>query len=150
MMPRSLAAERLIPVYRSKPAKIPTDLYFVETDCAERHIKIGITSNIKDRVATMQMHCPYKIVLLKLVPGCAHMEKDLHIRFASDRIVGEWFKRSDDLLAVVEGLDGRTEIEPKKPVDLGFEDMSATWREFHTKTGRYAFMAEEEDALQPS
>lgn len=145
-MPRKLAADRMIPERRYKPAKIPTDLYFVQTECAERHIKIGIASNMKDRLSTMQTHCPYQIKLIKLVPGGAHMEKELHIRFAQDKLVGEWFRRSEELLSVIDSLDGITSIE-KPPVLMDFDDMRQTWIDFTNRTGRYEGLVLDEDGF---
>lgn len=39
-MPRKLATDRMIPERRYKPAKMPTDLYFVQTECSERHAAV--------------------------------------------------------------------------------------------------------------
>lgn len=59
------------------------------------------------------------------------MERELHSRFAADRLYGEWFKRSADLLALIASLDGLTEIEPPlAPVKdtIDFDDMVRTWK----------------------
>ncbi len=85
----------------------PTDLYFIETQCAEKFIKIGIASNVRNRMSKMQMDCPYPLKLLKLVPGAAHMERHLHKQFSIDNVTGEWFRPSAALLAIIEELPGR-------------------------------------------
>jgi hypothetical protein len=96
---RRLPAKRL-----DADVKIPTDLYFIECQCAERHIKIGVFSNIHTRLVNMRAHCPYELRLLKAVPAGAHLEVELHQRFAADRVRGEWFRRSAELLAYIDSL----------------------------------------------
>lgn len=94
----------------------PTDtLYFLETECAERHIKIGISSNVSWRIDQMQGCCPYRIRLIKRVPGAAHMEKGLHRKFAADRLIGEWFRRTPELLALINSMDGFDDVERPEP-----------------------------------
>lgn len=116
---------------RPKEAKTPTDLYFIETECAERHIKIGIASNVASRIASMQSHCPYRLRLLKMVPGAAHLEQELHMRFVADRLHGEWFRRSDELLDVIDSLEGITDLNPPKaPTTLAIDDFIGTWKLF--------------------
>jgi hypothetical protein len=129
---RQVRASRL-----DRKVKVPTDLYFVETQCAEKHIKIGVASNMKERLSTIQTHCPYPVRLLKLVPNGALREKELHARFRADHVTGEWFKRSDELLELIAGLDGITDLSPPAVV-LDFDDMRQTWRDFIDGTGKYA------------
>lgn len=93
---RSLPAPRL-----DKTIAPATDLYFIETQCAERHIKIGIAANSERRLIKIQMCCPYRLRLLANIPGKAALEKELHQRFVADRLHGEWFRRSDRLLAAI-------------------------------------------------
>jgi hypothetical protein len=143
--PRRPMAEKLVATQRYRPAKLPTDLYFIETQCAQKHIKIGIASNMKDRLSTMQTHCPYPIKLLKLVPGAAEMEKDLHKRFIRDRLTGEWFRSSPELLELIASMEGITSLDPPPKPPIDFEDMSRTWHEFTTRTGRYEGLVLEED-----
>lgn len=128
-------APTLRPV-RYKEIKLPTDLYFIESQCAERRIKIGIASDVKTRLGTMHVNSPYPLRLLKLVPGAAALEKGLHQRFADDRLTGEWFRRSQELLSVIESMEGITDIDPPKPV-VDFSDIGPCWHEFLTRTGRY-------------
>lgn len=131
---------------RYKEVKQPTDLYFIESQCAERRIKIGIASDVKTRLGTMLVNSPYPLKLLKLVPGSASLEKELHRRFADDRLTGEWFKRSDELLTLIESLDGVTDLEPPKPTIEDVSDIGPCWHEFLTRTGRYEGLVLEEGA----
>lgn len=96
---RSLPAPRL-----DKVVAPSTDLYFIESECAERHVKIGIAANPQRRLIKLQMCCPYRLNMLAVFPGKAHMEKELHQRLVADRLHGEWFRRSDALLAVIAEL----------------------------------------------
>lgn len=91
--------------------KEPTDLYFIESQCAERFVKIGIASNIRTRLCKMQMDCPYPLKLLKLVSGAANMERGLHLKFAGDNVTGEWFRPSTELHALIDSLEGRSTME---------------------------------------
>lgn len=96
---RSYPAARL-----DRAEKQPCDLYFIETECQQRFVKIGIAGDVNRRLKKMQMGCPYELKVLAVIPGGAHMEKELHVRFLADRVTGEWFKRSDALLAAIDEL----------------------------------------------
>lgn len=102
---RSLPAARL-----DKAIAPATDLYFIETECAERHIKIGIAADAKRRLIKLQMCCPYRLRLLAVFPGKAGLEKELHQRFLADRLHGEWFRRSDNLLAAIKAMSEPTAL----------------------------------------
>ena len=95
--------------------RVPTELYFIECQCAERHIKIGVSCNTHVRLVNMRAHCPYELKLLKAVPDVAHLEIELHKRFAGDRVRGEWFKRTPELLAYIDSLPS-PEPKAKAPV----------------------------------
>lgn len=96
---RSLPAPRL-----DKVVAPSTDLYFIESECAERHVKIGIAANPQRRLIKLQMCSPYRLRLLAVFPGKASLEQELHQRLAADRLHGEWFRRSDRLLAAIAEL----------------------------------------------
>jgi hypothetical protein len=71
----------------------PTHLYALE--CAGR-VKIGIASNVENRVANLQMACPVKIEVAhtRLFPSRVRArmaERFLHSQFAEMRSWGEWF-----------------------------------------------------------
>lgn len=109
----------------SMPAAIPTALYFIETMCSERHIKIGIAANVRSRMTAIQGNCPYRLRLIKRVPDAAHMERGLHRQFAKDRLYGEWFRRTDELMDLIDELDGFDTLEKPAPgfrgSDLDYE-----------------------------
>jgi hypothetical protein len=76
-------------------------IYFISTnDVAEYPIKIGVTGvDFRTQIAS-----PYRLVPIAIVEGDASIEKVLHVEFASDRLMGEWFKRSPRLMGAIDLL----------------------------------------------
>lgn len=112
-----------------RPEMAALNLYFIQTDCAEGHIKIGIGADVISRMAQMQTGCPYKLKLLKVVKDAAHMEKVLHREFADDNLHGEWFRMTDRLLKVIDALEGFDPNPPRPsidPISFIFPEMECT------------------------
>ncbi len=61
-------------------------------------VKIGITDNVKKRVAALNLSSPVPISLIYswFVKDAADIERRLHVHFHSKRIRGEWFDLSED------------------------------------------------------
>lgn len=78
-------------------------VYFILCESAGL-IKIGTTTNLKHRFATLQSMSPAPLRFIKIIRGDAHRERLLHQRFASARAHGEWFRATDELLAFAESL----------------------------------------------
>lgn len=76
-------------------------VYFFE---AADLIKIGFSRDLPKRIRTLRDNLPYEGKLLHVVTGTERMEQYFHQRFSADRVRGEWFKRSDDLLRFIEQL----------------------------------------------
>jgi len=76
----------------------PSFVYFIR---AGEHIKIGRTSNIYNRFATIAREVPDKCVLVAIMPGSAGQERALHTRFSHLRANGEWFRADGDLLSFI-------------------------------------------------
>lgn len=72
-------------------------IYFIA--CHEANaVKIGVTSNrVYERLNQAQVNCPLKLELVAAYPGVLADEAALHLRFADQRIRGEWFRLSADL-----------------------------------------------------
>jgi hypothetical protein len=70
-------------------------VYFAQ---AEDRIKIGWSKQVSARLAGLQTGCPSSIKLLGTIPGGRSVERQLHERFASLRLSGEWFKAEPELL----------------------------------------------------
>lgn len=76
-------------------------VYFIS--CGEGEpIKIGYTSQSVDkRLASMQTGVPVKLTVLGEMDGTMTDEQALHARFDADRVRGEWFRPSAELLALI-------------------------------------------------
>jgi hypothetical protein len=83
-------------------------IYFIACPAADA-VKIGMVTqkhyesrpeqSAFQRLTAMQSGCPFELELLALCDGGQATEAQLHLRFASHRIRGEWFKLNDDLRA---------------------------------------------------
>lgn len=62
-------------------------------------IKIGVAKDPDKRLQTLQCACPERLALLAITLGGYVEEAKLHRHFAVDRLEGEWFTPSDELLA---------------------------------------------------
>jgi hypothetical protein len=68
-------------------------------------VKIGYTTNIQDRLKTLQTGSPIKLKVLYLIEGATpEQEKELHKKFNKYHSHGEWFHPHPALLAYIEGL----------------------------------------------
>ena len=73
-----------------------SEIYFIRCG-TDGPIKIGWTANLKERLANLQSANPAELVLLGSRSGTQEQEKELHARFASQRLRGEWFSWSLEL-----------------------------------------------------
>jgi excisionase family DNA binding protein len=69
-------------------------------------VKIGTTRNIKSRLQNLQISHPTPIALVGTIPGGVRVERELHRRFASLRVNGEWFREVEDLAVYIANLGG--------------------------------------------
>lgn len=77
-------------------------VYFLTAEAPGFPIKIGFTSKPGQmRSKGIQTGCPYRLVVLGMFPGGYRDENKLHRQFANQRLEGEWFSRSDDLMALI-------------------------------------------------
>lgn len=79
----------------------PSFVYFIE--CGG-FVKIGVAVNVEKRLASLQTGNPAPLTLLVAISGNEKMERELHKRFAVDRVQGEWFNFSPALKAYIGGL----------------------------------------------
>jgi len=54
-------------------------------------VKIGVTTNVEQRLAQIQTCCPEKCKLVALIEGDRETESALHYMFRKHRRQGEWF-----------------------------------------------------------
>lgn len=79
----------------------PETVYFLTCEVENFPIKIGAAFDVPRRLAQLQSAMPYRAVLLGTMPGGLDRERSLHLLFRESRLEGEWFARSDDLMALI-------------------------------------------------
>jgi hypothetical protein len=100
-------------------------VYFVQ-EGGGGAIKIGVTKNLKSRLATLRVNAPREMNVLAHVPGDERLETYLHDRFRGSHIRGEWYRSTPELFACIE------ELKTGPPVlsdseRLLVEEASKTW-----------------------
>ena len=81
-----------------------TCVYFVQSGHGGP-VKIGIATDVKKRLSSMQTSNPVSLVLMAAVPGGLDLERELHARFNIGCIRNEWFKRdTPGLIETVEHI----------------------------------------------
>ncbi len=93
-------------------------VYFIR-DEASSAVKIGWTANnVASRLSAIQTGNPNELTLLGVMDGDEATERDWHSRYVEDRIRGEWFSESDDLLAEI-NLRAQPCVPERHPHPLG-------------------------------
>lgn len=54
-------------------------------------LKIGVATNIENRLSSLRCACPVELVFLFALPGSFKYERELHSRFSHAHLRGEWF-----------------------------------------------------------
>ena len=85
------------------PPRFPSYVYFVQEGDAGP-IKIGRASRAEARLARIQTGSSHELRLLCAVPGASVLERSFHVAFARDRLRGEWFRPTPELLRLVREL----------------------------------------------
>ena len=104
---------RLLNRWKSDPDRLG-EVYFVTCGRPMFPIKIGFATNLKDRMASLQVSVPWPVKLLVALEGKLRDEEMLHRKFAHLRLEGEWFERHQDILGVIRmirGFSGRIASE---------------------------------------
>jgi hypothetical protein len=93
-----------------------TYIYLIE---AGDIYKIGFSNNPSSRLKSIQTHNPYKCkIIYKIKDPFGTLEKDLHVKFNSLRINGEWFKKSELIIKEFELLINNEHQLLEKPFTL--------------------------------
>lgn len=74
-------------------------VYFIQVAQPNGPIKIGIAADVRKRLEGLQTGNPERLVLLAELAGGVAEEIELHARFDSGRIRGEWFRADTPGLA---------------------------------------------------
>ena len=86
-------------------------IYFVQGELT-KHVKIGFTRNHPEqRIKALQIGSPDRLLLLGWCHGRRIAEGTLHSKFAPQRLFGEWFACSPDLLAFIQEVNGKAVIQ---------------------------------------
>lgn len=72
----------------------------------DNYIKIGFTTNLKNRLSSIQTYAPQKLRLYVSFAGSVSDEKRLHQRFSAYRQNGEWFELSQELQTFIDVAKG--------------------------------------------
>jgi hypothetical protein len=76
-------------------------IYFAQAEDSG-HIKIGFTSgSAEGRIQDLQVGSSSRLILLAVVSGSKADEKVLHQQLSRDRIRGEWFRPTPDVLRLM-------------------------------------------------
>lgn len=78
-------------------------IYFV-LNASRKAVKIGYSANVVRRLNGLQTSSPDKLKLLGVCPGSRSEEVELHVRFATLHIRGEWFRADPELLATAKAM----------------------------------------------
>lgn len=119
-------------------------LYVIQIDNADGFIKIGVAANPGARLAELQVAVPYQCRLLKVADGGRKLEKDLHIAFRSDRIRGEWFRPTPDLMKVIDWLTPAEWNQPKR------QTVSVRCLEPPARLGEHSAFSETQGSDEPA
>lgn len=93
-----LAGEPIRPIERPKRQRLLKNglVYFVGFGA---YVKIGFTAgnDVSFRMNAIQTGCPEELVLYGTINGTRQDEQILHMRFATLRLKGEWFRLAGEL-----------------------------------------------------
>jgi hypothetical protein len=107
-------------------------VYFIA--CTETlRVKIGFTSGSPYvRLKALQTGAPADLVLMACVPGTVETEQHYHRKYAAQRVRGEWFEGSPELLEELSMITWLTAVDAGmkgKPIEdwvrIGLETMNA-------------------------
>lgn len=80
----------------------PEGLVYILGTSSLEYVKIGRTSgDVRRRVGQLQSASPDALRLMFVLRSGASLERDLHARFAKERVSGEWFRVEGDLGAFI-------------------------------------------------
>jgi len=64
-------------------------------------VKIGTSTDLRQRLGQLQFLTRSRVRLLATTPGSFSREREIHRQFASARVHGEWFRPTPELLAFI-------------------------------------------------
>lgn len=95
-------------------------VYFIQAG-AGGPIKIGLAADVAKRLAALQVGNPHKLSILGVIRcDAADIEASLHRMYRAERLSGEWFNPTPDLLDVIKRLAVPLELEPATSWRTGY------------------------------
>ncbi len=88
-------------------------IYFI---ASEGRIKVGVTRNVKSRIASFNTNNGAPIELIGTIDGDVEMERAIHYRLREFNLKGEWFKDCAEVRSLMEFLIA------KGPIFYGLPD----------------------------
>jgi len=82
-------------------AQVNAFVYFI-IDRQRQVVKIGVSQFPQKRLASLQTSNPNPLELALFVTGGYPLEKSLHERYAANRLSGEWFQLTEEIVAEIE------------------------------------------------
>lgn len=79
-------------------------IYFIEI-VGKKRVKIGFSGDVEKRFNALQTSSPFPLRVLKSIKGTPANEANIHELFASDRVKGEWFRKTKPLMKYIRGLN---------------------------------------------
>lgn len=94
---------------RGKPGYVtrPDTVYFITCEAPDFPVKIGVASDVATRVKALSVAMPYPVFVLATISGGIDQERLFHMQFAEHRLQGEWFKRTPELMELIQVLARR-------------------------------------------
>lgn len=86
----------------AKKSEVGSFVYFIQR--ADGLVKIGFSCSPSLRLSQLKTQHGCDMTLLATTQGARLREKELHETFTHDRIVGEWFEPSDQLMKFIKAL----------------------------------------------
>lgn len=77
-------------------------VYFIQSTLDPKPIKIGFTKSISSRFKNLQREFKDPLIILGTIPGGFKTEREIHEKFNSFRIYGEWFLPDQSILNFIE------------------------------------------------
>lgn len=74
-------------------------VYFAK--CGD-HIKIGVATNVRARLSSLQVGAAAPVELIAAVAGDQHLESALHKKLHPHRVAGEWFRDCDEVRTTIQ------------------------------------------------
>lgn len=75
-------------------------------------VKIGTTTNVEQRLLTVQTGCPFQVEILGWCLGAEEHERVIHSILRRSRLNGEWFRLDENVKDVItEATDGRVRFD---------------------------------------